>query len=336
MTTTVLEKPPARRAVKREAGGDNEVERDGNGRPRILVECEKCEGMGKMPSQKKPWPATIKCLPCGGEGTRKRSYTRVTTFIDVLEDKENIMSWGNRMVLVGAAMDTGFLKDVLAQDPETREGKDFLNRRAEAAKELAGASRKAEKGTELHALSEIADEHGDLPEDLDLDDWLRIMSYCDATQPILRIVHMEQLVVNDELGVAGTPDRISTVVPGERLSAPDGHEFDPEELIITDLKTGRVDYGGLKMCMQLAIYSRSKRYDKETGARINLGKVNQKWGLIMHTPAFAEDATTTLYWADLELGWEAVQVARQVRSLRSRGRKALTPYLRASADVPVQ
>lgn len=332
----VFEKPPTTRSLSaREAGGDNEVERDGLGRPRIRVTCNKCEGEGRLPSTKKPPPATVKCLTCSGEGWRLRSYTRVTTYIDVLDDKSNLMAWDNRMVLIGAAMDTGFLKGVLDVDPETREGRDLLNRRAEAAKEFAGASRKSDKGTELHILSEIVDQGQELPDDVDLDDWQRMFTYAEATKSMLSIVHMEQLVVNDELGVAGTPDRVSTFLPDVPIVAPNGYQFSPDELLITDLKTGRVDYGGLKMCMQLAIYSRSDRYDKETGERIPLGNINQEWGLIMHTPAFAEKPVTTLYWADLTLGWEAVLVARQIRSLRSRGRKALTPFAFAGAEESV-
>jgi hypothetical protein len=98
--------------------------------------------------------------------------------------------------------------------------------------------------------------------------------------------------------------------------------FTAIENIITDLKTGSVEYGGLKMAMQLAIYAHSKLYDKETGALTPLENINLKWGIIMHLPA--GEGECTLYWADLTLGWKAVDLAAQVRAIRSEGRKALT------------
>lgn len=314
---------PRKRVAVREAGGDNEVERDGNGRPRILVACdnESCV-QGKTPSLKVEGRMN-KCQRCKGEGRRKVSYTRVTTFIDALEDKEALMTWEGRMVLIGVARDTGFLKGVLDGDPEDKEFKDILNRRAEAAKELAGADAKSKKGTLLHGYTELTDVGAELPDDIEPEDFLDIMSYDAATKPLFEIVLMEQLMVNDEYGTAGTPDRVSRVRKGVTLVAPDGTEIGPDELLITDLKTGRVDYGALKMAMQLALYSRSKRYDKLTGQRVEVPGINQKWGVIMHTPAGR--GTTELYWADLTIGWWAVSVAHIVRYARKISRQALIP-----------
>lgn len=338
---------------QKKAGGDDGVERDELDRPRIIVGCAKCSGVGRLPSQKKPAPATIQCPTCKGEGKVKRSYTRTTTYIDCLEDKKNLDEWNMRMVLIGVAMDPSFTKDVLSYDPESKDGKNALNRRAEAAKEVAGASKKADQGTWLHELSEIADKHEELPLDIDPQDYLDILSYTSITHPLLKIVRMEQLVVNDELKVAGTPDRVSSVLPGVTLVSPcrrhgdkcrngvtlggefkwclGRHVFTPDELIITDLKTGRVDYGQLKMAMQLAIYAHSDVYGKETGERIDKGPVNQDWGIIMHTAAGS--GVTTLYWADIRLGWEAVQVAGLVRKMRSQNSKALIPLATTDATM---
>lgn len=338
-----LSKPKPRTERKRRAGGDDEVERDHMGRPRILVKCDVCIDEPEKGRVKGKRAGTTKqCPRCNtGEskkdsppGWRKISYTRTTTYIDVLEDKEQLMTWEGRMVLIGAALDTGFLKDVATMDPEEKETKDLLNRRAEAAKELAGANKKSNDGTFLHELSEIVDQGLPLPathpdpdsgadREVTDDDRDRMDSYRVATA-FLHIVLMEQLMVHDDLQVAGTPDRVSRVRDGVELQAPDGHVFRPDELIITDLKTGRVDYGALKMAMQLALYSRSKKYDKATGKRIIVPRINQKWGLIMHMPSQGESQGTTLYWVNLELGWEAVLLARQVRAIRTKGRKALT------------
>ncbi len=181
-----------------------------------------------------------------------------------------------------------------------------------------------------------------------VEDVVDMMAYMDATKyltPVLR----EQFVVCDELGVGGTPDGVCYYDgPG-----PDGKPF--SDLIITDLKTGSVEYGGLKMPSQLAIYAHSEMYDwrvfpapdrvrdpkgwdkwKATAiapdeaakAYSPIGSVNREWGLIIHLPAGS--GTATLWWANLTLGWEAARMARDIRAMRSRKREGLHPWTQAA------
>lgn len=312
----------------RQAGGDNLVPRDHKDRPLILMSCYKCEGTGRLPSEKKPPPATIQCGRCRGKGSKLEAHTRVTTFIDVLEDKSNLMAWKGRMTLIGTAIDRKFLDGVTDLDPEnSKADKDLLNRLAESAQAVAGANVKSEKGTHLHGLSELVDQGIELPDGISFGDVIDMDAYKRATVGF-SIRHMERLVVNSEYKVAGTPDRVSTWAGETELVAPDGDVIDRDELLITDLKTGSVEYGGLKMAMQLAIYANSELYDHEAErpeeSRTPLGNINRKWGVIMHLPAGEGDCT--LYWADLTLGWEAVHVASQVRDLRRRGKRALTRF----------
>lgn len=307
----------------RQAGGDNLVPRDSKDRPLIKTRCYKCTGSGRLPSEKRPGN-TIQCGRCRGAGFKDEANTRVTTFIDVIEDKSNLMAWKGRMTLMGVALDPRFLEGVSALDPEnSKADKDMLNRLAESAQTVAGASVKAEKGTHLHGLSELVDEKQELPDGISFGDVIDMDAYKRATSNF-KIRHMERLVVCDRYKVAGTPDRVSSVV--EEMVAPDGSVITPDELLITDLKTGSVEYGGLKMAMQLSIYAHSELYDHEAetpeDARTPLGNINQKWGVIMHLPA--GEGECTLYWADLTLGWEAVDIAFQVRDLRRRGRTALS------------
>lgn len=344
-------------APVRAAGGDNEVPRTKKGQPRIIVDCWLCDGVGRRKNLKTD--NMNKCGPCGPQksdpdtanlkvGQRLKAYTRTTTYIDVLDDKSNLEAWQMRMVLVGVAADVRLIENVsalqaefleheqmlitLAGDPdeERREQirdsmktiRDELNRRAQVAKEKAGAEAKADLGTLKHGYSELVDQGLPLPKGASFGDVIDMDAYRRSTE-FLNIVRMEKLVVSDDLCVAGTPDRESEVKEGIELEAPDGYIFRHGEALITDLKTGTVEYGALKMAMQLAIYSRSTLYDFKTGTRTPR-EVNQKWGLIMN--ARAGTGISELYWADLELGWEAVQVAGKVRDLRSRGRKALVPF----------
>lgn len=355
MTSALLSKPSDVTAPVREAGGDNEVPRDSKGRPRIIVTCPKCEGTGKGVSEKTNNPIKCKgsCGPTKADpdlpvGRVRRSYIRTTTYIDVLDDKSNLEAWQMRMVIVGVAADTGLLADVgtlyaeqkqaetdlralgMDADPEAvvalkaaaKMPKDELNRRAQVAKQKAGAEDKADKGTELHALSELRDQGIDLPKGITFADTLDLAAYSCASEGF-KIIHMEKLVVCDELKIGGTPDRVSEWWGNSPLVAPDGKVYQPGDgsRFITDLKTGTVEYGALKMAMQLGIYSRSELYDHLTGDRTPMENVDQKWGIIMNVPAGSGEGA--LYWADLELGWEAVQVAGAVRRMRSIGGKAL-------------
>jgi hypothetical protein len=324
----------------REAGGDNRVPRDYLGRPlvRLVCDVETCVE-GRVPSEKKPPPATIKCRRCNGNGYRMEPYVRTTTFIDVIEDKSQLMTWKSRMTLVGAALEPSLLDDVLVHwddleraEPKSEEekaAKNWLNRRAESATKRAGSDDKAERGTYLHGLSELVDQGIALPDDVSFEDVCDMDAYRQATFDLVDIVLMERLMVLHEFRVAGTPDRVSSIKPGVTLIAPDGHVFSPEERIITDLKTGTVEYGALKMAMQLAIYSRSLVYDPETGEGAQVGNLNQDWGIIMNLPAGTGECE--LLWADLRMGWRAVRVAREIRQLRSEGRKALTRFVHTKA-----
>ncbi|OKI45248.1 hypothetical protein A6A27_11975 [Micromonospora sp. CB01531] len=294
-------------------------------------------------------------VPYGGG--KPKPYTRVTTFIDCIEDKSNLERYGKRMVLVGAAKQPTILNAVQGLDPNDKADKKKLDGIAEKASIVAGSKDKADKGTHLHDLSEYVDRGEPLPlcSEADLVD---MAAYKLATVD-LDVVHIERLVVVDETSTAGTPDRVSfydgpgPVVDGERIHIKGN--------LITDLKTGSVEYGALKMAMQLADYSRGKFYDhtkfpapdrevdgekawqawrkteftaeEAAAAYTELPDVNQDWGLIIHLPAGS--GVCTVYWIDLRAGWEGVQAAKVVRGLRSK-KKVMFPFdprVSVSADT---
>lgn len=260
------------------------VERDGRGRPRIV------------------------CL----DG-KTRSYTRVTTFIDCLEDKTSIARWGERNVLVGAlagtaANRTALSKSVAAAVAMGDDGKKTLNELVDKAKTIAGSSDKADEGTANHSLTELLDSGRELPAGLDP----TTVADMDAYQLGMRgltSLGIEEFVVNDDYLCAGTFDRVLRVEPG----------FDwPEWLVgrhvVGDLKTGRVDYGLLKMAMQLGVYANSNLYDTSTFARTPLG-LDLTVGLILHLPVGA--GRLDVYALDIAAGYRQVELARQVRAHRA-------------------
>ena len=248
---------------------------------------------------------------------RLTPYTRCTTFVDCIEDKTALAAWGRRMVLLGAAHDPVLVDRARQLDPDDNHGKKALNRLAERATALAGSHTKRDKGTFLHRLSEHVDRGEALPPATAQD--VADMAAYKAATVHLDVVHVERLVVVDSLTVAGTPDRICYYTgPG-----PAGKPF--ARNLIADLKTRSVQHRALKMAMQLAVYSRGQFYDHQAQARSPLPDVNQHWGLIINLPAGSGQCT--VYWIDLDLGWQAALVAQQVRQLRSR-RRILTPFRR--------
>ncbi|MEU7670507.1 hypothetical protein [Streptomyces huasconensis] len=274
-------------------------------------------------------------------GGKPRGLVRTTTYIDCIEDKSALTAWGKRMTLLGTARDPKLLDQMKYLNPETREGKATLDELAERAITAAGANAKRERGTHLHALSELVDQGKELPPGTHPSDIADMEAYRTATA-CFDVVAMEQFVVVDELGVGGTFDRLLHYAgPG-----PDGRHI--EGPIIGDLKTGSVQYGGVKMAAQLAVYSRGELYDhttfpvdtRDAGALAAWKKrdvpadlaatayshvpgVNQEWGVIIHLPA--GESRCTLYWADLRVGWQAARLALDIRRTRST-KGALVPF----------
>lgn len=242
------------------------IERDGYGRPLIVP-------------------------PGGG---KPKAYTRATTFAGTMEDTYNLGLWQQRMTAVGLSERADLLLAVSAH----RDDKKRLDEIVEQAKEAAQAHAAATTGTALHALAEQLDRGQVVPTvpEAYLDD---LAAYARTTQGMTHL-HIERLLVLDDLKVAGTPDRVVEYKGGR---------------YIADIKTGSITYGMGKIAVQLALYSRGHLYDPETGQREPLG-VDQRNALVIHLPAGT--GTCSLHWVNIAAGWEAVQHAAWVRSWRSR------------------
>lgn len=241
------------------------------------------------------WGRPLVVPPGGGKPV---AYTRCTTYIDCIDDKFALDQWKQRMVALGLASRTDLLVSVQAH----RDDKKQLNKICDAAREAAAATAAATTGTALHALTEIIDGGGELPA-LPAGAAASLEKYREATAQ-LAMKAMEQFVVLDTLKVGGTFDRLV--------------EFEGETYV-ADLKTSQtLDFGALKHAMQLAIYSRSSKYDAATGERTPLGASCSR-GVLIHCPSTDDPANARcdLYWVDLETGWYGVQVAKQVREKRA-------------------
>lgn len=276
------------------------------------------------------------------QGGKPVPLTRTTTFIDCIEDKTALSDWHKRMTLLGAAKRPSMLDVVRQLDPEEPDDKRRLNALTEQAIDIAGANTKREKGTHLHVLSEHVDRGDPLPAGTSVRDQLDMAAYLGATVEF-DVKAVERFIVVPELGTGGTFDRLLEYAgPG-----PEGEHV--EGNFIGDLKTGSVQYGALKMASQLAVYSRGELYDysrfpvdpadkkafaawkkrqvpadEAAQAYTPLPEVSQKWGIIINLPAGSADCT--LYWVDLEIGWAAAKLARDIRAMRST-KGAMLPWV---------
>lgn len=229
------------------------------------------------------------------DGGKPVPYTRCTTFVDCLDDKYNLQQWQLRQAAIGLSERPDLLLSVSAH----RDDKHAVNGIVDKAMEAARSSAASTTGTALHALCERVDRGhslGIVPPSARDD----IAAYQAATRT-LEHVYIEQFSVHDGLKIGGTPDRV--VWWGQKH-------------YIADLKTGKdIEWGALTIAMQLAVYAHSTPY-LPPGVRAPYPfDVDQDQAIVIHLPA--GQRVCTLHFVDIAKGWEAVQVAGQVRKLRS-------------------
>lgn len=259
------------------------------------------------------------------EKGKEAAFTRVSTFIDCLEDKSLLARWGERMTLLGLKQEKDLRSRLMKVDVETLDDKELrntLNALVSEAKEVAGTRDAAHLGTDLHGLAETLDrgeELPDVPEEL-ADD---IEVYRKTIERYrLRPVDIERFVVLDDLRAAGTLDRIYEWQPN-----PDA---DPIR-VVGDVKTGRIDYGQGKLAMQLAMYSRGAGYDPSKPQERVDTEVDQDVGLIIHLPA--GQGFARVYRVDLNIGWQGVLLAQQVRAFRALSARGLLEDIGLEFDL---
>lgn len=249
-------------------------------------------------------------------GGNPTPYTRCTTYVGCLEDTFNLSQWQQRMVARGLALRNDLLLAV-ASTPDS--DKRRLDELTQEARDAAGASSKATIGTALHEMSELVD-RGESIEHLPPNVKRSLQAYREGTSE-LTVLGIERKLVLDDLKIAGTCDRIVDF-EGKRY--------------IADIKTGSVDFGGLKIAMQLAVYANSRLYDVKTHQRSKLPDVDRKRAIVIHLPSdpAPDEAPCRLLWADIEQGWQAVQTATTVREWRTKSRRMLTQITSVSPMLP--
>ena len=231
------------------------------------------------------------------------AYQRISTLSGALDDKGGLVDWAAAMAMIGVVKSKSIYAQVahLAsahEHPWYSDGKKPLKDLVRRAKDIGGADDAAGMGTALHGFWEQLDK-GNPPQ------WVPdgMQEWIDARQAALsdfEPVLVEPFVVCDELKVAGNPDRFL-------------RHKETGVIYAADDKTGNDEPNyPEKVTIQVAIASRSVLYDQQSGKRTPI-ECDQSRGLLIHTPLRSGVPQCSLYWLDLDKGWELAKLAATVR-----------------------
>lgn len=245
-------------------------------------------------------------------------YSRPSSWGDVTEDRTKISEWRQRMAVEGFARSKRLRLEWAALpgvDWDDSVRKQAAKRLIDEAVLMAGAD-KDRQGTAVHAITERRD-HGlevSPPEEYaaDLAAWDYATQYFEIVTDH-EVPGIECFIVADEVGCAGTFDRLVRYLPCEVCGLRN---------FVLDLKTGKIEWGKSSIAVQLAIYANGKYYiplpgDAYPGLRIDMSDVCKHKAIVVHLPAGSGQATT--HWIDIHQGWKAAKgIATDVREFRKR------------------
>lgn len=235
---------------------------------------------------------------------KDRTWTRVTTLAETLESRYNLERWGERMTAKGMAMRADLVAMATNLNPDDDQDKKTLNKIARDAKEAAGSSRGANLGTALHRLTELSDagqevQAGSLARELEAYRALMASRRWRAVPE-----YLERIVVVPELGCAGRLDKLVQRAGEDRL-------------MVADLKSQKsMDFGGLKIAIQLAIYAHAYAvWNEDTETWEDPPPIDQEEAAVLWAPI--GHGACEPFRVNLVRGWHWAQ-----RSLEAReGRK---------------
>lgn len=261
------------------------------------------------------------------DGSKRVPYARPSGLGEILEDKEALMSWGERMVLDGIWRDPGVIEayEEIVRDPDfnPREQpfRGEIQKLTRGAKQIANAMSKADIGSQLHEITEAIDlgkDPGWIPPDFEplVDAYVEAMEIAKERHGLI-VLHTEQFVVNDEWKVAGTYDKLL--------------EY-KDKIVIGDSKTtGTLAYGKGKFAIQLKAYAMGWQYypqfrKDDTRRPIHRLGVDQDLGIIIHFPS--DGRMCSIVEVPLTNAQHGFELTRQVREWRN-------SWKRKSADLKI-
>lgn len=256
-------------------------------------------------------------------GGKPQEYKRATTIAGYLDDKGGLIDWTAAKVAEGVARAKNLQAVFATHTWEEDKGK--IKEAIEQAKAAGGASTAADLGTTFHRVIET--ELGGREFDYDLlptgYEWEAASKAFHALIKSLgfTVVASELQIVDDKHKVAGTADLVLRA--DREIETPHG-AIPAGAIIIADNKTGSVaDYSGLKMGIQLGIYSHGTPYDANREARTPWpgGAEVTQIGLIIKIDL--KLGTATPWWLDLEAAYKLVPLAVKADKARYEGKKLI-------------
>jgi hypothetical protein len=265
-------------------------------------------------------------------------YTRATTVAKALDDEAALGPWNATHAICGQIMRRSLRarwETILATYGSSPwyggvEAKRACKALVRECATAGGADERRETGTSLHALTALVD-LGRPPVHLTEETERDLRAYSDALfQAGVQVIadYVETTVVLDEWRVAGTFDRLVTVMGFERP-------------LIADLKTGSdLSYSWRAIAVQLAIYAHGDEIyrqgvapDGSEDERLPMPVVDQDNALVIWLDT--DKGTCSLWLVDIRQGWEAFEHSMWARSWRKRDVAhplADGPFVRATAD----
>lgn len=242
-----------------------------------------------------------------------KAWPRVTSFADTLADRRGLETWSKRNIVRGIGARNDLYHLATAAGADDKKMLDDVIAQAEA---VARANAGSNSGTALHRLTERVDRGEDarIPNpDLQAD----VAAYRLAMDAAgIRVARdqgtgeawIERVLIVPELGLAGMCDRLCICDDTDAWPLP----------FFGDLKTGKDALRAMdSIPLQLAIYAHASHwYDVDAGQYHEMPQVDQGHALVMHLPLGS--AHCELLRVDIKSGWEAVQLALDIRAWRSR------------------
>lgn len=275
------------------------------------------------------------------EGT---NYVRATTMAKTLADTYNLNRWQLRKLAHGLTIGSDeLLKLASVTDPDGPGAKKtYESQIIEPALDRAGANAGAKSGTSLHLATHRFDAGASLDT---FPDWAkkslsmyRHQMWSKRIDILQGPMHIEVFTACDEVGAAGTADRIlSHITWGEKFR-------------VGDLKTQKDhprEFNALEIAVQLAIYAHGLntrgiwRVDgMSTGAghwdTSTVGRMDLEHAVVMWLPVAGEHAgKCELVDIDIAWGWTIARMSERVRAERKAARsKATTLRFDTPATLP--
>ena len=208
-------------------------------------------------------------------------YGRPSGYGELIDDAWAIRKWGERQVALGIAMEPSILRELDNADDERK----ALDRIAMKAHDVAGSDIAAARGTWVHTLTEWAEKRSEvfpkpdarfgITKDQEIGiakGWLDLLA-----DNGLEVVASELPVVNDDVRLAGTLDRIVRLtrdLPFNGVVVPAG------SLVVLDVKTSKLHADDDELPsfwssypIQIATYAAAVPYDTERDVRLTWDEV---------------------------------------------------------------